>query len=283
MADVVQYRLERMLDELEDLEKRGLFSRREIAEIVKKRRNFEYKLKRPSPLKQDFLSYIDYEKQLDSLRRLRKKLVSQDSKEQGINKRKRKYSSDIAGVLRILGVFRLAVTRFKGDIHLWFMYLEFCRERGHGRMKKILPQVLRFHPKVPGVWIYAASWEFDHNLNVAAARALMQNGLRHVRNLKIWVEYLRMELTYLNKLKVRKTALGEDTGTLARKEGDVDEKQWRDENKDLFMSLDEEKEDVDGTDVQEGESENKKDTFREQGSVILQTIYSGALRRFQQA
>ncbi|KAI3948872.1 hypothetical protein MKX01_022286 [Papaver californicum] len=278
MADVVQYRLERMLDELEDLEKRGLFSRREIAEIVRKRRNFEYKLKRPSPLKQDFLSYIDYEKQLDSLRRLRKKLVSQDLKEQSLKKRKRKSSSDIAGVLRILGIFRLAVTRFKGDIHLWFMYLEFCRERGHGRMKKIIPQVLRFHPKVPGVWIYAASWEFDHNLNVAAARALMQNGLRACPESEdLWVEYLRMELTYLNKLKARKTALGEDTVTLAQKEGDVDEKQWRDENKDLFMSLDGEKEGVDGTDVQEGESEIKKDTFREQGSVILQTIYSRAI------
>ncbi|MCL7041589.1 hypothetical protein MKW94_002180 [Papaver nudicaule] len=277
MADVVQYRLERMLDELEDLEKRGIFSRTEIAEIVKKRRNFEYKLKRPSPLKQDFLSYIDYEKHLDSLRRLRKKVVSQDLKEQGIKKRKKKSSSDIAGVLRILGIFRLAVTRFKGDIHLWFMYLEYCKERGHGRMKKILPQVLRFHPKVPGVWIYAASWEFDHNLNVAAARALMQNGLRACPDSEdLWVEYLRMELTYLNKLKARKAALGEDSGALTRKE-DVDDKQWRDENKDLFMSLDGEKEGVDGTGVKEGESGNKKDTFREQGSVILETIYNGAI------
>ncbi|CAH2056590.1 unnamed protein product [Thlaspi arvense] len=68
MADVVQYRLERMVNELEDLERRGLFSRQEIAEVVRQRRKFEYRLKRPSPLKQDFLAYIEYEKQLDALR-----------------------------------------------------------------------------------------------------------------------------------------------------------------------------------------------------------------------
>ncbi|OVA10395.1 RNA-processing protein [Macleaya cordata] len=279
MADVVQYRLERMVDELDDLERKGLFTRREIAEIVKKRRNFEYRLKRPSPLKQDFLAYIDYEKQLDSLRRLRKKSVSRDLKEKGEKKKRmKKSSSDVAGVLRILGIYRLATMRFKGDIDLWFRYLEFCRESGHGRMKTVLPQVLRFHPKVPGLWIYAAAWEFDSNLNVAAARALMQNGLRACPNSEdLWVEYLRMELTYLNKLKARKAALGEDSGTLVRDQGDADEKQWRDENKDLFTPLGEEKENADGSDVQEGDSEKKVDAFREQGSIILRTIYDGAV------
>ncbi|XP_010278633.1 PREDICTED: U3 small nucleolar RNA-associated protein 6 homolog isoform X1 [Nelumbo nucifera] len=278
MADVVQYRLERMVDELDDLERRGLFTRREIAEIVKKRRNFEYRLKRPSPLKQDYLAYIEYEKQLDSLRRLRKKSVARQMKEKD-NKKLRKSVSDFAGVSRILEIYRLAVMRYKGDIDLWFRYLEFCRERGHGRMKQVLAQVIRFHPKVPGLWIYAAAWEFDHNLNVAAARALMQSGLRACPNSEdLWVEYLRMELTYLNKLKARKAALGEDKGTLTRDNGDAIEKQWRDENKDLFMPLSEGGENADGSSAQEEESEKKEDAFREQGSIILETIYSGAVK-----
>lgn len=74
MADVVQYRLERMVDELDDLERREMFTRAEIAEIVKQRRKFEYRLKRPSPLKQDFIAYIDYEIQLDELRQLRRRV-----------------------------------------------------------------------------------------------------------------------------------------------------------------------------------------------------------------
>ncbi|KAJ4703888.1 U3 small nucleolar RNA-associated protein 6-like [Melia azedarach] len=283
MADVVQYRLERMVEELDDLERRGLFTRREISEIVKQRRKFEYRLKRPSPLKQDYLAYIEYETQLDSLRRLRKKSAvarELENNEKGLkNRKKRKMSvSDFSGIARILEIYRLVVMRFKGDIDLWFKYLEFCRHRKNGKMKKVLAQVIRFHPKVPGVWIYAAAWEFDHNLNVTAARALMQNGLRVCPTSEdLWIEYLRMELTYLNKLKARKVALGEDKGTLARDFRDADEKQWIKENKDLFMPIDGEMGNIDGTNVENIDSEKKLDLFREQGLRVLRTIYSGAV------
>lgn len=151
MADVVQYRLERMVDELDDLERRGLFTRREIAEIVKQRRKFEYRLKRPSPLKQDYLAYIEYETQLDSLRRLRKKSVARELKNQGVvvvDKKKKKWKksvSDYAGVVRIVDIYRLAVMRYKGDVDLWFRYLEFCRQRRHGRMKKVTFLILYTH------------------------------------------------------------------------------------------------------------------------------------------
>lgn len=136
MADVVQHRLERMVPELDDLEKRSLFDRREIAEIVKKRRKFEYRLQRPSPLKQDFIDYIDYEKQLDRLRVLRKKTVSRQLKDKG-NKKMKKSLSDYAGVRRIIEIYRIATSRFKGDLELWFQYLEFCKEKNNGRMKKV--------------------------------------------------------------------------------------------------------------------------------------------------
>lgn len=146
MADVVQFRLERMVDELDDLERRGVFTRREISEIVKQRRKFEYRLKRRSPLKEDFLAYIDYETQLDKLRRLRKKSVARreeeengedESKTMRKKKKSRKSISDFAGVARIVEIYRLAVMRFKGDVELWFKYLEFCKQRKNGRMKKV--------------------------------------------------------------------------------------------------------------------------------------------------
>jgi U3 small nucleolar RNA-associated protein 6 len=137
MADIVQYKLERMVDELEDLEQRGLFNRREIAEIVKQRRKYEYRLKRPCPLKQDFIAYIDYETQLDALRRLRKNSVARELKKQGNKNVKKKSKSDFAGLVRIIDIYELALKRYKGDIHLWFRYLEFCRVRKNGRMKKV--------------------------------------------------------------------------------------------------------------------------------------------------
>lgn len=286
MADVVQYRLEQMTDELDDLEKKGIFTHQELKEIVKKRTNFEYKLKRPSPLKHDFIAYIDYENHLDSCRRLRKKLVvrelmkenDEEEEEKKKKKRFRRSVSDDAGVGRILRVYRLATMRFKGDVELWFRYLEFCREHGHGRMKKVLAKAIRLHPKRPGLWIYAAAWEFDHNLNVAAARAMMHNGLRACPDSEdLWVEYLRMELTYLNKLKTRKTVLGDDRGTLIRNHEDEDQKQWKDENTDLFMPLDEERIGDGGFDVQDDDPENRLDVFRDHASSILKTVYSGAV------
>jgi U3 small nucleolar RNA-associated protein 6 len=126
-----------------------------------------------------------------------------------------------------------------------------------------LAQLIRFHPKAPGVWIYAAAWEFDHNLNVSAARALMQNGLRvcpHSEDL--WVEYLRMELTYLNKLRVRKVALGEEKENVVH---------------DYDVLLDEERGNDDGSNAGTEVSEKKVDLFREKGLLILQTIYTGAV------
>ena len=43
---------------------------------------------------------------------------------------------------------------------------------------QVLIKALQLHPTVAGLWSYAAAWEFEHNANAAAARALMQRGLR---------------------------------------------------------------------------------------------------------
>ena len=154
----MQYRLERMSDELDDLERRGLFTSAELAEVVRRRRDFEFRLRRHSPRKDDFLDYIAYLLRVDALRDLRKRAIiratpnparskddhdNDDGRVEDGKKRKRrkkkwaKSISDFAGVLRVLDVYRMATVRFKGDLDLWFRYLEFCRQKGHGRMKQV--------------------------------------------------------------------------------------------------------------------------------------------------
>lgn len=162
MADTVQYRLERMSDELDDLELRGLFTRAELAEVVRRRRDFEFRLRRHSPRKADFLDYIAYLLRVDALRDLRKRAIiratpnhthsdeDNDTNEDGKKRKKRKKKwaksiSDFAGVLRVLDVYRMATVRFKGDLDLWFRYLEFCRQKGHGRMKQVGIKYLPAH------------------------------------------------------------------------------------------------------------------------------------------
>ncbi|KAM0875235.1 hypothetical protein ACQ4PT_036925 [Festuca glaucescens] len=102
---------------------------------------------RHSPRKADFLEYIAYLLRVDALRDLRKRAIIRatpdpNHKDDG-KKRKRKKSkwaksvSDFAGVTRVLDVYHLATIRFKGDLDLWFRYLEFCRHKRHGRMKEV--------------------------------------------------------------------------------------------------------------------------------------------------
>lgn len=58
MADTVRYLMEEMIPELEDMERRGYFNKEEIKQIVKKRTDFEYALKRRSPIKARSLLFL---------------------------------------------------------------------------------------------------------------------------------------------------------------------------------------------------------------------------------
>lgn len=73
-------------------------------------------------------------------------------------------------------------------------WLEYCKSSGSGRrLSRVAARALQIHPDEPGLWIYAAAWEFEHNANAAAARALMQQGLRMCQDSpKLWTEYLNM-------------------------------------------------------------------------------------------
>jgi len=66
-------------------------------------------------------------------------------------------------------------------------------------------------------------------------------------------------------------------GTLVRDNRLADEKQWRDENKESFMSLTDEKENDGGLNVENEDSKMKLDLFRQQGLSVLRTVYSTAV------
>lgn len=76
-------------------------------------------------------------------------------------------------------------------------------------MSRALTKALQLHPNAPGLWTYAAAWEFEHNLNTTAARALMQRGLRMCKDAPgLWHEYFRCELLYAMRLRERRRVLG---------------------------------------------------------------------------
>ena len=58
MADTVRGLMEAMVPELEDYERRGYFSRTEIASIVQRRQHFEYQLRRRNAVLVDYLRCV---------------------------------------------------------------------------------------------------------------------------------------------------------------------------------------------------------------------------------
>ncbi|KAK9868819.1 hypothetical protein WJX84_006213 [Apatococcus fuscideae] len=201
MADTVRYIAEEMIPELEDFEKRGYFTKAEIKQMVKKRLQFEYLLKRKIPLKADFLRYIEYEERLEALRVHRKAEKDMGSKHT---------LAEWAIPRRIHFIYDRALRRFKGDLDLWTRWLQHCRAASSPRqMSKVLTRALQLHPREPRLWSHAAGFEFEDHHNPAAARLLLQRGLRICPNsTHLWLENFRLELLYAHQLRTRRQVLG---------------------------------------------------------------------------
>ena len=202
MSESVRYFLESRVPELEDLFKKGLFSKDEIKEIVAKRTKFEHKIKRRGAILEDFLAYIQYETELEQTRKQRYELL---------NIRSKHSISDHSIVKYILSLYRRAVTKFRGNMSLWDQYINFAREsKSDKAMPKILASALQLHPESIDIWIKAANWELKHLNNPASARALFLRGIRINNEAKaLWFEYFRMELEVANTLAEKKLELSE--------------------------------------------------------------------------
>ncbi|PVU97344.1 hypothetical protein BB560_005745 [Smittium megazygosporum] len=207
MAETVQYRLEGMIPELEDFERKGIFSR--------------YLIKRRQPKIQDFLRYIEYELNLDLLRKKRKTR----------SKISRKFTvSDRVIKERIIGLFEKAIEKHRGVKELWNQYISFVRDLEekeqdrqrntqigqlgqYARVMKLYARAIQNFPNEPDFWVKAALFEFEINNNDGNARRLMQRGIRlNNKNTEMWLEYCKLELSFAEKIKLRrKILLGEDT------------------------------------------------------------------------
>ena len=109
MADAVRRIMEDMVPELEDLQKRGLASAREVRQLAKRRERLEYAIAKPGAARDDFLRYLQLELNLASLVACRRKRLSMP----------RRGASDWNIRKRVHFIFHRATRRFKGDERLW--------------------------------------------------------------------------------------------------------------------------------------------------------------------
>uniref|UniRef100_A0A7N6B6Y1 UTP6 small subunit processome component n=1 Tax=Anabas testudineus TaxID=64144 RepID=A0A7N6B6Y1_ANATE len=200
MAEIVQQRIEERIPELEQLERVGLFTKKEVKSIIKRATALEYKLHRLIVNKEDFIAYIQYE--INVLELIKKRRVH-------IHYQFKREEIEFPIIHRINSIFRRATNKWKDDVQLWLSHVAFCKKWAtKGQISKVFSAMLAIHPDKPALWIMAAKSELEDRNSSESARHLFLRALRfHPNNKKVYKEYFRMELLHCEKLRKQKEEL----------------------------------------------------------------------------
>lgn len=218
-AEKARFYLEKAVPELKEYEQKGIFNKvcvhwrahqtstliyhrflqDEIRSIAKKRSDFEHKVNTPGVTESDFVRYIEYEMNLEALRKKRTKRF-------GI-----KATPQHAG-RRVLFILDRATRKLPGSLGLWIQYIEYCRrQKMYRRLSDVFSDALRLHPANADLWVYAAKYAMEDHADMTQARSYFQRGLRFCKSQRnIWVQYGRLECIYIAKLFARRRILGLD-------------------------------------------------------------------------
>ncbi|NXV24916.1 UTP6 protein, partial [Cepphus grylle] len=195
MAERIEQRLEDRIPELEQLERVGLFTRKEIKAVLRRASALEYKIQRRALRKEDFINYIQYEINLLELIKKRRARTGYSFKKNEI---------EISILHRIHSLFNRAIGKWKEDVQLWLSHVAFCKQwNAKHQLSRVFSSMLAIHSNKPALWIMAAKWEMETRLSSENARQLFLRALRfHPECPKLYQEYFRMEL--MNAEKQRK-------------------------------------------------------------------------------
>ncbi|XP_043239543.1 U3 small nucleolar RNA-associated protein 6 homolog [Amphibalanus amphitrite] len=201
MAEFVQKRLEELLPELEQLERVQLFTKPEVRAVIKKRKEFEYRLQRKRKSLDDYTRYIEYEKNVLQLIWKRRERLGYKHKQADI---------DHKIVTRICQLYRIATIRFSDNVQLFLSHVDFCRQMKQlAQGSRVFQRLLRTHAHRADVWEAAARYEMEDNNSPETARRLYLRALRlHPESAALWTAHFRMELQYVDVLRQRQSLLG---------------------------------------------------------------------------
>lgn len=225
MAEIVEYRVERTLDELNLLVEFGLFTETQAKKVASERQNFEYRLRRRTRSKLDFLEYIRYEiNLLESIDDYRKSVIkdyynqSRGKKDDELGRRilllQAKKLNDIvkSRSAHVSSLFRKLTTTFLFDRMLWMAYIDFAVSRKwNTRVTALYWRLLRVASDDPNIWIAAAKHEIEVNKAYDSGRGLYLRALRHhPRSNILWAEYFKMELKFMDIIVQRARVIFKD-------------------------------------------------------------------------
>uniref|UniRef100_A0A8K9X537 UTP6 small subunit processome component n=1 Tax=Oncorhynchus mykiss TaxID=8022 RepID=A0A8K9X537_ONCMY len=134
MAEIVHQRIENRIPELEQLERVGLFSKKEVKSLLKRATALEYKLHRLIITKVDFIAYIQVSR------------IGYQFKREEI---------EFSIISRINNIFRRATTKWKDDVQLWLSHIAFCKKwNTKSAISKVFSSMLAIHPEKPVMHAY---------------------------------------------------------------------------------------------------------------------------------
>lgn len=266
MAEIVEFRVEKTLEELSTLVELGLFTTRISKEILSKRQNFEYALRRRTRSKLDFLRYIKYEMNLlDAIEKYRNTVIGdyfksrKEKEEENLEKKilmlKGKRLNEVIRnrAAHISSLFLKLTTSFQFDKELWFAYIEFAKRRKwNTRVTALYWRVLRVIGDEEDIWVEATNHEVKINRSYDVARGLYLRAIRHFpKSVNLWSNYFNMEVDFMTLIHRRAQVLmkvdkGSDEPVL-----DVDEEQKECEEEDAEKSA--KNEDIHGINDKDGE------------------------------
>ncbi|KAK8387313.1 hypothetical protein O3P69_018121 [Scylla paramamosain] len=179
---------------VEDLERLGILTSKEVKKLIQKRREFEYRLARRSKKKIDFVNYINYEKKLIELISIRRKQF-------GVNEKKHLIETSIAH--RVLKYARLLTRLWPSHLDTWALRITFSQFIGwKEEISSAYRQQVKFHGNCESVWISWAKWEIEERQNFDKAREILLSKapLYHPKSQLLKREMFRLELLYVEML-----------------------------------------------------------------------------------
>lgn len=274
MAEIVEYRVDRTLEELNLLVEFGLFTDAQAKKVVQKRQDFEYRLRRRKRTELDYLEYIKYEiNMLESIDGYRKTVIknyykqkrteSDKDLDQRILLLQAKKLNDVvrSRSAHISSLFRKLTSSFQFNKMLWQAYIDFAISRKwNTRVTALYWRLLRVASNDQNIWIAAASHEIEVNKAYDSARSLYLRALRHHPNSSaIWFEYFKMEMKFMQVVKQRARVVFKD---LDKKDETPLDDMWVGDDEDDEELRRGGEEDIDESIATEEDKNKGKDTIR---------------------
>ncbi|KAF8384513.1 hypothetical protein PRIPAC_73655 [Pristionchus pacificus] len=200
MAEFVEQSLEELVPVFEQLGATQLLSEKQVNDLVKRCRRYDYRLQKSHKKPEDYLYYGEYLSVLLDFIAERRNAIGYVHKKELIEFNIKRKTA---------GIYRRLCERFQGKLEYWLMYIQFTSTRNmKAQTSKAFIQAMQMHPRSLELRIKAARWEWTENNSVDNARRGLQLALRlHPESVALWATLFEIELDYVKKIKARRSIL----------------------------------------------------------------------------